>query len=189
MNKMPKIELTATNKMPTDKESREILLNRSMRVSQKITIEKKNNRTNFIHFILGNEHYGIPFKYTKEILNYMSITFVPCIIDCIYGVINYRGKLISIIDLKKLFNITGIFEQMPGKIIILSSNNITMGCVADHIIDNDTYDPTSLDTTLSSNSQNNTNFFSGVYNGNITILNIESLFSDLKLKIKAHNGE
>jgi purine-binding chemotaxis protein CheW len=59
----------------------------------------------FLTFLLGQEIYGLPIKKAKEIIGMMEITHIPKTQDYIKGVINLRGKIIPIIDLRLKFGI------------------------------------------------------------------------------------
>lgn len=57
----------------------------------------------FLTFMLGSEIYGLPIKKAKEIIGMMEITHIPKTQEYIKGVINLRGKIIPIIDLRLRF--------------------------------------------------------------------------------------
>ncbi len=57
----------------------------------------------FLTFLLEKEIYGIPIKKVKEIIGMMEITHVPKTKDYIKGVINLRGKIIPLMDLRLKF--------------------------------------------------------------------------------------
>lgn len=63
----------------------------------------KDNK--FLTFELGEESYGIPILKIKEIIGMMPITEVPRLPDFIKGVINLRGKIIPVIDLRLKFDL------------------------------------------------------------------------------------
>jgi purine-binding chemotaxis protein CheW len=54
----------------------------------------------FLTFLLGEEIYGIPIKKAKEIIGMMAVTHIPKMQGYIKGVINLRGKIIPIVDLR-----------------------------------------------------------------------------------------
>ena len=54
----------------------------------------------FLTFLLGEEVYGLPIKKAREIIGLMEITHIPKTQRYIKGVINLRGKIIPIIDLR-----------------------------------------------------------------------------------------
>ena len=56
-------------------------------------------------FCLGGESYGIPVLKVREIIRLVSITPVPQMPDCIRGVINLRGKIVPVMDLRARFGL------------------------------------------------------------------------------------
>ena len=58
----------------------------------------------YLTFFLGNEDYGIPILQVKEIIGMMDITQVPKTHEFIKGIINLRGKIIPIMDLRLKFS-------------------------------------------------------------------------------------
>jgi purine-binding chemotaxis protein CheW len=59
----------------------------------------------FLTFLLGEEVYGIPIKKAREIIGMMEITHIPRTQKYIKGVINLRGKILPIIDLRLKFGL------------------------------------------------------------------------------------
>ncbi len=59
----------------------------------------------YLTFSLGNEEYGIPILKVKEIIGMMEITSIPRAPVFVKGVINLRGKIIPIVDLRLKFDI------------------------------------------------------------------------------------
>lgn len=63
----------------------------------------------YLTFPLGREEYGISITKVKEIIGMMEITAVPRMPGCIKGVINLRGKIIPLLDLRLKFSL----EERP----------------------------------------------------------------------------
>ncbi|MCX8128818.1 MAG: chemotaxis protein CheW [Clostridia bacterium] len=61
----------------------------------------------YLSFVLENEIYGIHILRVKEIIGMMTITHVPRMPEFVKGVINLRGKIIPVIDLRIKFSIPG----------------------------------------------------------------------------------
>lgn len=85
----------------------------------------------FIGFKLNTNEYTVPILKVQEIINVPSITKLPQSPPYIKGVTNLRGKIIPIIDLKKLMNINDFTEG--SKVVVLSSGQITFGVLVDSI--------------------------------------------------------
>ncbi len=60
----------------------------------------------YLTFLLGDESYGIPVLKIREIIRPMSITYVPQLPTYIKGVVNLRGKVIPIVDMRVKFDLS-----------------------------------------------------------------------------------
>jgi purine-binding chemotaxis protein CheW len=85
----------------------------------------------FVIFRLADEEYGIDIPRVKEIKEMMSITRVPKAAHFVRGVINLRGEVIPVIDLRRKFNLPEVKENEDTRIIIVSVDDITVGLIAD----------------------------------------------------------
>jgi purine-binding chemotaxis protein CheW len=96
---------------------------------------KEDNK--FLTFVLGEECYAIPILKVKEIIGMMDITTVPRLPDFIKGVINLRGKIIPVIDLRLKFGLPKREYDDRTSIIVmeLESENgtTTSGIVVDTV--------------------------------------------------------
>ena len=91
----------------------------------------------YLTFVLGNEEYGLPVLKVREIIKVMDITQVPQVPDYVLGVINLRGKVIPVIDLRRKLGlaITAATEQTCIVVadVDLSSATVMMGVVVDSV--------------------------------------------------------
>ncbi len=85
----------------------------------------------FVIFRLANEEYGIDILRVKEIKEMMNITRVPKAAHFVRGVINLRGEVIPIVDLRKKFGLPKVEETESTRIIIVSVDDLTVGLVVD----------------------------------------------------------
>lgn len=96
---------------------------------------KEDNK--FLTFVLGEENYAIPILKVKEIIGMMDITTVPRLPDFIKGVINLRGQIIPVIDLRLKFGLKErVYDDRTSIIVMeLVSENITRtsGIVVDTV--------------------------------------------------------
>jgi purine-binding chemotaxis protein CheW len=93
----------------------------------------------FLSFILGTEVYGIPIKESKEIIGMMEITHIPKMQNYIKGVINLRGKIIPVVDLRlRLGMEERDYDQRTCIIVVevkTQGNQRLMGMVVDSVAD------------------------------------------------------
>ena len=86
-----------------------------------------------VTFFLGGEIYGIDILAVQEIIRMQNITDVPRTADYVEGVINLRGKVIPIIDLRKRFNLTVSDETKDSRIIVVEINHKIIGMIVDGV--------------------------------------------------------
>lgn len=87
----------------------------------------------YLTFSLGNEEYGLEILKVREIIGMLEITGVPQTPPFVKGVINLRGKVIPVVDLRLKF---GMEEKEPTQetcIIVVVVDGVQMGIVVDTV--------------------------------------------------------
>ena len=86
-----------------------------------------------VTFVLGGDEYGVDIKDVHEVIVMQKITKLPNLPAYIEGVVNLRGKVIPIIDLRKHFNLP--YTDNPGqmKIIVVEINDTLLGLIVNKI--------------------------------------------------------
>ena len=97
-----------------------------------------NREGKYLTFALADEEYGISILKVKEIIGMMPITTVPQTPEFVKGVINLRGKVISVMDLRLKFGMDEIEYTERTCIIVVeiagaSNNTILIGIVVDSV--------------------------------------------------------
>ncbi len=91
----------------------------------------------YLTFSLADEEYGVEITKIKEILGMMPITTVPQTPDFVKGVINLRGKVITVVDLRLRFGMDAVDYTERTCIIVVElagqAGNILMGVVVDTV--------------------------------------------------------
>jgi purine-binding chemotaxis protein CheW len=87
----------------------------------------------FLTFFLAGEEYGIAILKVHEIIGMMAITSVPRTPEYIRGVINLRGKVIPIIDLRLKFGMPAQDQTSETCIIVVHVEGIELGIVVDRV--------------------------------------------------------
>lgn len=87
----------------------------------------------FLTFSLGGEEYGIEIKYVTEIIGIQTITELPDTPDYVKGVINLRGKVVPVIDVRLRFNIEALDYHDRTCIIVVDMNRMVVGLIVDAV--------------------------------------------------------
>ncbi len=142
----------------------------------------KNNK--YLTFLLSNEQYAIPILKTKEIIGMESITRVPHIPDFIKGVLNLRGKIIPIIDLRLKFGLKeGKYDERTSIIIIeLDTENglKTSGMIVDSVQEVLDINDENIESPPKYGSEIDTSFLAGIGKVNdkvILLLEVDKILS------------
>ncbi len=78
---------------------------------------------------IGRETYGIPIALVREIVRVPNITAVPNAQKYVEGVINLRGKIISVMDLRKRFGESNVENNKKNRIVVVEFQGRTVGLV------------------------------------------------------------
>ncbi|TVR46546.1 MAG: purine-binding chemotaxis protein CheW [Planctomycetota bacterium] len=91
----------------------------------------------YLTFVAGDEEYGIGILKVQEIIGIMKVTRVPRVSSFIRGVINLRGKVIPIIDLRLRFDLPAQVDSERTCIVVVQirrdNEEVTMGIVVDEV--------------------------------------------------------
>jgi len=139
----------------------------------------------YVIFKLDTEEYAVDIMHVKEISEYMECTKVPNSPSCIKGIINYRGSVVPVINLREKFDIPVANITPNSRIIIFVLNGKQVGLLVDDasqvlpIHDEDIEEAPNIIMGLENK------FIDGigkVKNRMVIILNLENILSDEERK-------
>jgi purine-binding chemotaxis protein CheW len=116
----------------------------------------------FLSFFLGSEEYGIEILKVQEIIGMMTVTRVPRTPDFVRGVINLRGKVIPIVDLRAKFGMEAVEQTEETCIIVVKTDGIEIGTVVDRVSEVMDIAAKDVDDTPSFGIDLNTDFILGI---------------------------
>lgn len=90
-------------------------------------------RDKYLTFSIGEEEFGIEVKYVTEIIKIQTITDIPDVDVYIRGVINLRGKIIPVMDMRLRFGKELIDYHDRTCIIVVDVDDITIGFIVDSV--------------------------------------------------------
>ena len=93
----------------------------------------------FMTFMLADEEYGLEILKVREIIGLMNITRVPRVADFVRGVINLRGRVIPVIELRSAFGMDRVEATDQTVIIVVQCHSedgdVTMGVIVDEVLE------------------------------------------------------
>jgi len=120
----------------------------------------------YLTFVLADETYGVAILKVQEIIGIVDVTKVPRLPDFVRGVINLRGKIIPVVDLRLKFNLSGTEDTDRTCIIVMqvtnSDDEVTMGIIVDEVSEVTDIDPNQIEPPPSFGSAIDGDFIVGM---------------------------
>ncbi len=99
-----------------------------------LTLEEEDAQKNrFLVFSLGKETYGIEIKYVTEIIGMQAVTEIPQLPEYVKGIINLRGKIIPVTDVRLRFKKESKEYNDRTCIIVIDINETSIGLIVDSV--------------------------------------------------------
>lgn len=136
-----------------------------------------------VEFILGSEHYGIESSHIREIHALSEFTPLPCTPAFVLGLVNVRGQILSIINIKKLFDLPEKGLTDLNKVIIVRANHVDLGILADAIIGVRRIALEALHPALPTQTGIREEYLKGITKDPLVVLDVETILSDEKILV------
>jgi purine-binding chemotaxis protein CheW len=92
-----------------------------------------SDQLQLVTFSIGGEEFGVEILKVQEIVRSMEMTRVPNAPDFVEGVVNLRGRVIPIIDMRKRFGLERKEHDSRTRIIVIDMNGVVTGFVVDSV--------------------------------------------------------
>lgn len=151
-----------------------------------MTVEKDIKKTGVqvLTFKLGEEIFAVDIMSVREVLDFTKITKVPQTPEFMRGVINLRGNVVPVIDLKLKFGLEKTVQTITTCIIIvevmIDGEATVLGALADSVQEVVEFEGSQIEDAPKIGTRLNTEFINGMAKKNddfVIILNIDKVFS------------
>jgi purine-binding chemotaxis protein CheW len=95
--------------------------------------EEDTQHGRFLTFSMGKEVFGIEIKYVTEIIGMQAITEVPEVPSYVKGIINLRGKIIPVIDVRLKFKKEPMEYNDRTCIVVIDISEVSVGLIVDNV--------------------------------------------------------
>ena len=120
---------------PDAEESKRTLKARAQALAREpARAEADDDYTEVVEFVLAYERYAIETRYVREVYPLENLAPLPCTPAFVRGVVNVRGEILSVIDLKKFFDLPEKGLTDLNKVIVLQSERMFFGILADAVL-------------------------------------------------------
>jgi purine-binding chemotaxis protein CheW len=152
--------------------------------------------TQYLSFKLGEEVFAVDISKVREVLDFTTVTKVPQTPDYMRGVINLRGGVVPVVDLKLKFGMEETEKTVNTCIIIaevaLEGESVVLGALADSVQEVFDLKPEDIEPAPKIGTQLNTEFLTGMGKKNdefILLLDIDRVFTTEEISMVQSIGE
>lgn len=164
--------------------NRQILQQRARALAREpLVAEAASEWLEAVEFELGGEHYALPLAQVQTVCLLKELTLVPCCPPFVLGIMNLRGEIRTVIDLRKFFDLPdhGITEL--NKIIIIEQGEMQLGILADAICGMRRIRLGDLDAALPTLTGICAEHLRGVTSDRLVVLDAAKLLTDHRLLV------
>jgi len=130
-----------------------------------------------VTFSLGRETYAFESAHVREVCPLRGLTPLPCTPPFVRGVVNVRGQILSVVDIKRFFDLPEEELTDMSRIIILRSDDMEFGVLADAILGTRRVPLTEVQVSLPTLTDIRGEYLRGVTGERTVILDAEKLLS------------
>ncbi|MDM8535514.1 chemotaxis protein CheW [Desulfobacterales bacterium HSG17] len=160
------------------------------------SIEINETAVQYLTFMLENENFALEITKVREVLDYTTITRVPRMPDFLRGVINLRGNVVPVIDLRLKLDMSSIEKTVDTCIVIVEimiDGELTqVGALADSVKEVINLDPASIAPAPRIGTKLKNEFIKGMGQQEgrfLIILDIDRVLSEEELEVVKNSGE
>jgi len=127
-----------------------------------LRVHKDELAGRYLTFRLGENTYGVELMKVIDIITIQAITSVPYVPDYVKGIINLRGKIIPVIDMRIKFGLPPVGYDDRTCIIVIEMDRIQVGMIVDTVSEVLTFDAESLTLIPEFDRYNNNKYLSSI---------------------------
>jgi purine-binding chemotaxis protein CheW len=140
-------------------------------------------------FLLAHETYAIETAFIREVYPLTELTPLPCTPDYIFGIINIRGQILTIIDMKRFFDLPEKGITNLNRVIVVEEQDMALGILADEITGIRNIPKSDLNPPLPTMTGIHAGYIKGVGGEGIILLDMERFLNDRQLIVHEEVGE
>ncbi len=119
---------------PDAVEARLILKARAQALARRPDTAETGNTLECVEFLLAHERYAVETRHVREVHPLENLTPLPCTPAFVLGIVNLRGEILSVVDIRKFFDLPERGLTDLNKVIVLRSEVMLFGILADAVL-------------------------------------------------------
>ena len=137
-----------------------------------------------LEFRLARESYALETRYVDEVYPLNGLTPLPCTPPFVLGIVNVRGRITPVIDIKKFFDLPDKGLTDLHRIILVRGNDLELGLLADVIVGVRTIPVDSLQPSLPTLTGIRAEYLKGVTAERLVVLDLDRILTDPRIMVQ-----
>lgn len=161
---------------------RDILRARAKNLARRLDRPEADGKTMMVvEFNLAKEHYAIEQRSVREVLRLENLTPLPCARDFVRGIVNMRGQILPVIDVKRFFELPDSGITDLHRVIVVHADGVELGILADTVTGVRSIPLDRVQPSLPTLTGIRASYLHGVTDDQVVILDVTKILSDPKL--------
>ncbi|HEY3914134.1 MAG TPA: chemotaxis protein CheW [Verrucomicrobiae bacterium] len=134
-----------------------------------------------LEFRLAQERYALETRWVREVTTFSELTPVPCCPAFVLGIVNVRGRIVPVLDIKRFFDLPEKGLTDLHRIVLVGGNGMELGILADTIVGLRTIPAKELEDTLTSLTGVRGEYLKGVTAERLIVIDLGRILADPKI--------
>ncbi len=169
---------------PDSEETIRLLKARAHALAREAEQPQPADTLDLVEFLLAHETYAVESRHVREVYPLENLTPLPCTPAFVVGIVNLRGEILSVIDIKKFFDLPEKGMTDLNKVIVLQSDTMVVGILADAIVGVRGVPLSEVQPSLPTLTGIREKYLKGVTRERTVVLDAEKLLSDEKIIVQ-----
>jgi len=170
--------------IPDEKEKKRILKERARQLAQEPeSLRESSFFMEALSFMLAGERYAIESRFVVETMPLVELTPLPGLPSFLLGIVNVRGRILSVIDIKKFFDLPDHGLTDLHKLIVIRNRDQEVGIVADVLLGIQALPQDDMQASLPTLTGILEKYLAGVTAEGMIILRVEKILSDDRILV------
>lgn len=142
-----------------------------------------------VEFTMAHERYGVESRFVREVFPLRALTPIPGTPPFVLGIVNVRGRVSSLVDLKKFFSLPEKGLSDTNHVILLFTTEMEFGILADSMLGVRTIPTDDLQNDLPTFTGHRKDYLLGVARDGTVILNAQQVLGDPGIIVRDQGGD
>lgn len=174
--------MKADTSIPAAPDARQILRARAQALARPPERpEVAESSLELLEFRLARESYALETRHVREVYPLKNLTPLPCTPPFVLGIVNVRGRITPVIDIKKFFDLPDKGLTDLHRVILVGNDDLELGLLADVIVGVRTVPLDALQASLATLTGIRADYLKGVTAERLVVLDLDRILADPKI--------